>query len=113
MDPLHTRIIAVLRRLPKGTVASYGQIGAMSGNPRAARQVVWVLHTHAEKLRLPWFRVINSKGRISLPKGNGFELQRALLRKEGVKVSPDGKIDLTKYQWLPRVRKEPRTKAAI
>lgn len=104
MDPLHARIIAVLRRFPKGTVASYGQIGAMSGNPRAARQVVWVLHTHAEKLKLPWYRVINSKGRISLPRGNGFELQRALLRKEGVKVSADGRVDLAKYQWLPRLK---------
>jgi methylated-DNA-protein-cysteine methyltransferase related protein len=103
LDPLHSRIIKVLRRLPRGKVATYGQIGALAGNPHAARQVVWVLHTHAEKLRLPWFRVINSKGIISLPKGEGFELQRARLKKEGVKVAVDGTIDLERYQWRPKI----------
>ena len=103
MDSLHVRIVKVMRRVPRGKVATYGQIGALAGNPRAARQVVWVLHTHAEKLRLPWFRIINSKGEISLPKGGGFELQRARLKREGVKVTADGKIDLDQFQWRPKV----------
>jgi methylated-DNA-protein-cysteine methyltransferase related protein len=103
VDSLHARIIAVLKKLPRGRVASYGQIGALAGNPRAARQVVWVLNAYAEKRHLPWFRVINSKGQISLPKGGGFELQKALLKKEGVVVKGNGTVDLEQFQWRPKV----------
>jgi len=98
---LTTRIMEILRRVPRGKVASYGQIAALAGNPRAARQVVRVLHALSEKRGLPWHRVVNVKGQISLPPGGGFELQRAMLRKDAVKVSPAGTIDLAQYGWRP------------
>ena len=101
-DPLHMRIIKTLKRIPRGRVATYGQIAALSGSPRAARQVVRTLHTSSLKESLPWYRVINSKGRISLPRSAGFEEQRARLVAEGVECDADGRIDLIAYQWRPR-----------
>ncbi|MEW6049896.1 MAG: MGMT family protein [Candidatus Zixiibacteriota bacterium] len=101
-DSFSDRARHVLKRIPRGKVVTYGLLAAMAGNPRGARQVVWVLNAYAEKENLPWYRVINSQGRISLPRGGGFELQVALLKREGVKVSKAGEIDLDKYLWRPR-----------
>jgi methylated-DNA-protein-cysteine methyltransferase-like protein len=95
-----------IRRIPRGKVATYGRIAAVAGNPRAARQVAWVLHACAEKERLPWHRVIGSRGKISLPRFGGYELQKALLEKEGVVFGPDDAIDLARYLWSPRRRQE-------
>jgi methylated-DNA-protein-cysteine methyltransferase-like protein len=113
---LTLRTIAVLKKIPRGKVVSYGLVAAMAGNPRAARQVVRTLNTSSEKEKLPWHRVINSQGKIALKRGQGFELQKSLLEKEGVKVTPGGQINLAKYLWSPkpatraskpRVRKKP------
>jgi methylated-DNA-protein-cysteine methyltransferase-like protein len=93
------RAADVISRIPRGTVASYGQVAAIAGNPRAARQVVRVLHAWSRERGLPWHRVVNAKGAVSLPKGGGFELQRALLEEEGVAFGPDGRIDLARYGW--------------
>lgn len=101
-DPFLQRVIAVLRRIPKGRVATYGQIAALAGSPRAARQVVRVLHSSSDAARLPWHRVINSKGQIALPRGHGFEMQAAMLRDEGVEVDHSGLVDLARFQWRPR-----------
>ena len=100
----HQSVIRVIKRIPKGRVASYGMIAMLAGNPRAARQVVRTLNTASREARLPWHRVINREGRIALKPGQGFELQRAMLIDEGVSVSPDGQIDLEKYLWSPRRR---------
>jgi len=77
----------------------------MAGSPRAARQVVRVLHACSEKDNLPWYRVINSKGHIALAPGRGFELQKAMLSDEGVKCSPGGRVDLEIYLWPPDTQK--------
>lgn len=98
--PLSQKIIDTIRKIPKGKVTTYGQIAAKAGNPQAARQVVRVLHTCSEKEHLPWFRVINSKGQISLKPGSGFELQKSLLEGEGVKFDDKDKIDFKKYGWV-------------
>jgi len=90
-----------IRAIPQGKVATYAQVAALAGNYRAARQVVRVLHSSSEKDRLPWHRVINSRGGISLKRGRGFEEQRRLLLKEGVNVSRLGRIDLEEFQWEP------------
>jgi len=95
----HRRTVDVIKKIPRGRVATYGQIAAMAGNPRAARQVVRTLHTSSDKERLPWHRVINSQGRISLPPGRGYELQKSLLEKEGVKFGLGDRIDLKRYIW--------------
>jgi len=95
------QILALLRAIPRGTVTSYGRVAAMAGNPRGARQVSRILHSMSQKHGLPWHRVVSAKGRISLPMGDGFELQKALLEDEGVMVSGRGDIDLSQYLWTP------------
>ena len=94
------RVVEAIKRIPRGKVATYGQLAAMAGNPRGARQVVRVLHTLSEKESLPWHRVINSKGTISLT-GAGFDEQKALLEAEGVAVDGRGAVDLEKDGWRP------------
>ncbi len=95
----HKQTIALIKKIPRGKVATYGQIAAMAGNPRGARQVVRTLHSSSDKEGLPWYRVINSKGMISLPPGRGFELQRQLLEDEGVEFDRRGKVDLKRFLW--------------
>jgi methylated-DNA-protein-cysteine methyltransferase-like protein len=93
------RIVEILRRLPRGKVASYGLVAQAAGLPNGARQVVRVLHSSSEKDRLPWHRILRKDGTIALPRGEGFELQRSLLRSEGVEVSREGRVDLRRYGW--------------
>ena len=95
------RVIDIIKSIPKGKIATYGQIAALAGNPRGARMVVRVLHTSSKKENLPWHRVINSKGKISLPPGSGFELQKALLKKEGIVFKEVDSVDLKRFLWKP------------
>ncbi len=99
MKTLHQRIIEAVQQIPHGTVATYGMIATIAGNPRAARQVVRALHTSSEKENLPWHRVVNREGRISLKPGRGYELQKALLEKEGVAFGLADRIDLKRFLW--------------
>lgn len=99
-----TLVKRALKRIPKGKVATYGQIAELAGSPRGARQVVRILHSSSERDNLPWHRVINSQGHIALKRGQGFELQQALLESEDVFVEASGHIDLKRYQWRPRAR---------
>ena len=92
----------VMKKVPRGKVATYGQVAALAGNPRAARQVVRVLHACSDKDKLPWQRIVNSKGGISLKRGQGYELQKAMLRDEGVCFDENDLIDLARFQWVPR-----------
>ena len=101
----HQRARALIKRIPRGKVATYGQIAALAGQPRAARQVAWVLHIASDKEGLPWHRVINSHGTISLPRMAGYEVQRALLKKEGIKFDGSDGIDLETFQWRPRAKR--------
>ncbi|MCK4225040.1 MAG: MGMT family protein [candidate division Zixibacteria bacterium] len=91
----------IVKKIPPGRVATYGQIAAYAGNPRAARQVVWILHSSSRKDRLPWHRVINREGRISLEPNHGYEIQKELLRKEGIKFDKNDAIDFDRYLWSP------------
>jgi methylated-DNA-protein-cysteine methyltransferase related protein len=98
-----TRAIkTILKKIPKGRVASYGLVASLAGLSNGARQVVRVLHSSAEKDGLPWQRLVRKDGSIALPPGEGFELQRALLEAEGVEVSPAGMIDLAHFGWKGR-----------
>lgn len=101
-SPFSKRVIDAIGKIPRGRVATYGQIAALAGNVRAARGVAWILHSSSETERLPWHRVIGSRGRISLPKGRGFAEQRRRLTAEGVSVDRTGRIDLEVFQWEPR-----------
>ena len=93
------RIATLIATIPHGRVATYGQIAGMAGSPRAARQVVRILKMWSRKHHLPWHRVINREGRVSLPRGRGYEEQRALLEAEGVEFGLDGRMDLGVFQW--------------
>ena len=94
-------VIALLKKIPKGKVATYGQIATLAGSPRAARQVVRILHSSSKKHKLPWHRVINSQGEISLLPNQGAEIQKSLLIKEKVKFSLSGSVNLKEFQWQP------------
>ncbi len=91
----------IIRAIPAGKVATYGQVAALAGNPRAVRGVVWILHASSRKAALPWHRVVNRRGQISLRPGQGYEEQRALLEAEGVPFDTDDRIDLTHHLWRP------------
>lgn len=94
----------MVKNIPKGKVATYGQIAALAGKPHGARGVGWILNSCAKAYRLPWQRVINSQGKISFPKRTDeFQLQRKLLLKEKVLVADNGAISLEDYGW----RKKP------
>lgn len=92
MTPFTLEIIKIMQSIPAGKVASYGQIAAYAGNHRGARQVSRTLHTCTIKYNLPWHRVINSQGKISL-KNEGYELQYRLLKEEGIEFGLNNVID--------------------
>jgi methylated-DNA-protein-cysteine methyltransferase-like protein len=95
------RVKQLIKEIPRGRVATYGQIAACAGNHRASRQVAWLLNSSSRKEKLPWHRVINSRGGISLPTGGGFEEQKKLLEAEAVIVDEKGRVNLNKYLWNP------------
>lgn len=102
----YERIYRVVRRIPKGRVATYGQVAELAGIPRQPRQVGYALHALRDGgERVPWQRVINARGEVSDRSEPGAEsLQRALLESEGVVFDPRGRVDLTRFRWKPRVR---------
>jgi methylated-DNA-protein-cysteine methyltransferase-like protein len=99
----YRRIYRVVRRIPRGSVATYGQIAALAGLPRQPRQVGYALHALPQGSDVPWQRVINAKGEVSARSTPGIEgLQRAALESEGVVFDARGRVDLGRYQWRPR-----------
>ncbi len=98
----YERIYAVVKRVPKGRVATYGQIAALAGLPGHARQVGYALNKTPAGRRLPWHRVLGAGGKISLEGAGGME-QRLRLAAEGVTVNAAGRVLLARYQWQPRV----------
>lgn len=95
------RIYDVVKRIPKGKVASYGTVAAMAGNPRWARVVGYALHSNPEPITIPCHRVVTKDGRVSVAFAFGGEnMQRLLLSEEGIEFLDDGKIDMIKYEWL-------------
>lgn len=100
-DSFSDRVKKLIKSIPPGKVATYGQIAMMAGNPRGVRAVVWILHSSSRQADLPWHRVINSKGRISLPPGQGYEGQKSRLQAEGIKFDSHDSIDLDRFLWQP------------
>jgi len=98
-SPFTVKVKALIRKIPAGKVASYGQIAALAGNPRAARQVAWILHSSSAADQLPWHRVVNRKGKISLKPFQGYEIQKQRLLQEGVVFDKRDTIDLDRYLW--------------
>ena len=101
----YAQIYAVIRGIPPGRAASYGQIARLAGIP-GARQVGYALHALPEGSTVPWHRVVNAKGMISRRAVPGSELsQRMLLEAEGVYFDLSGRVDLAEYGWMPRRKK--------
>lgn len=94
------KVISLIKKIPKGKVATYSQIAKLAGNPNGTRGVVWILHSSSANEDLPWFRVINAKGKISFPSMSPHERrQRAILEREGIEFDEFDVIDLETYQW--------------
>jgi len=99
----YARIYAVVRRIPRGRVATYGQVARLAGLGSHARQVGYALHRLAEGSGVPWQRVVNHLGQVSERAVAGMErVQRALLEAEGVVFDERGRVDLARAQWRPR-----------
>ena len=96
----YRRIYDVVRKIPKGRVATYGQVAALAGLPGRARQVGYAMHALPPGTSVPWQRVINAKGTVSLRRRPGAEItQRILLEREGIRFGARGRIALGQFQW--------------
>lgn len=100
----HERIYAVVRRIPRGRVATYGQVAALAGLGGHARLVGYALSALGDGTKVPWHRVINAQGRISLRRADLGEgvTQRLLLEREGVRFDAGGRTSLERFGWRPR-----------
>ncbi len=95
------RVYEVVRQIPRGRVASYGQVAALAGNPRGARGVGFALHRNPEPGVIPCHRVVFKNGSVCTGFAfGGPEAQRALLAAEGVPFLPDGRVDMARARWL-------------
>lgn len=97
------RVLHVVSEIPHGKVLAYGDIAVMAGNPRAPRQVGGILRSLTiDEDKIPWWRVVNKKGYLSINQGGGIEkeLQKSHLISEGVEVSDDFTVDMKRYRWL-------------
>ena len=105
ISPAYRRIYEAVRRVPKGRVATYGQIATAAGLPGRARQVGYALHALPTGSDVPWQRVLNARGEVSDRSVPGAEsLQRAMLESEGVVFDPRGRVDLNRFRWSPARR---------
>lgn len=100
MGDSFARIYAVVRRIPRGCVATYGTVAMLAGNPRWARVVGYALHANPDPEGIPCYRVVNREGRTSPAFAFGGEdVQRRLLEADGVPFLPDGRVDLAECAW--------------
>ncbi|MGF1710190.1 MGMT family protein [Vibrio kagoshimensis] len=100
MNQFLSQIFAVIHQIPQGKVTTYGDVARFAGFPGYARHVGKALGNLPKGSKLPWFRVINSKGELSLV-GESFERQKSALEREGIEVSEKGKVKLRIYKWQP------------
>ena len=103
MTLLQQRLIAIVNKIPKGKVASYGQVAVWMGMPRGARAVGWLLRGMEEVTPHPWWRVVNNEGKITI-KGNKWHSgneQRQRLEAEGVVIGDDFTFEIEKYRFRP------------
>ena len=105
MDHLETfteKVIAIVVQIPIGKVMTFGQIASLAGSPRGARQVVRILHSMSKKYKLPWHRVVNAKGEISLKDEELFNTQKIALENEGIQFIDDS-VNLAVYRYDPNL----------
>ncbi|WP_413289207.1 MGMT family protein [Bdellovibrio sp. HCB337] len=102
------KVLKLISQVPKGAVATYGQIAKLAGKPQGSRGVSWILHSSSKAYNLPWQRILGSSGKISFPAGSTeFKKQKKLLISEGIEFNEKNEIDLKKFQWkkTPSVKK--------
>lgn len=97
-----TNVLALVRAVPKGRVVTYGQIALLAGRPHAAREVGWIAHAGGQSI--PWQRVVNRSGGLARGYTGGRDGHRRALRRDGIRVGPDGRVDLQRYLWWPDAR---------
>ena len=108
MNAAYDRIYKTVRRIPKGRVATYGQIASLSGIPRQPRRVGYALSALHDHQPVPWHRVINSKGEISRRSEPGYEdMQQVLLENEGIMFDTKGRVALSQFLWRPKSNVRP------
>lgn len=106
---LYRSIYSVVRRIPRGRVATYGQVAELAGIPRHARQVGYALHALDWGSSVPWHRVINARGEVSARRAPGADrVQRQLLEREGVVFDAAGRVDLPSVRWRTTRRRVTR-----
>ncbi|HET9440421.1 MAG TPA: methylated-DNA--[protein]-cysteine S-methyltransferase [Longimicrobiales bacterium] len=100
MSDFATQVYGVVRKCPRGKIVSYGGVAAMLGQPRSARAVGRALNALPDDTDIPWWRVVNSRGEVSI-RGveQGESLQRSLLEREGVKFDGAGRISWKRFGW--------------
>jgi methylated-DNA-protein-cysteine methyltransferase-like protein len=100
----YERIYAVVAKIPRGKIATYGQVADLAGLSGHARQVGYALHATPDESAIPWQRVVNAKGEIS-PRADPLTtgVQKSLLDAEGISFDANGRIDLDRCRWQPRL----------
>jgi methylated-DNA-protein-cysteine methyltransferase-like protein len=102
----YAAIYHIVRQIPRGRVATYGQVAQLAGLPGHARQVGYALHALPSGTTVPWHRVVNAAGGISLRAASGAELsQRMLLEREGIRFNGRGRLSLARVRWQPRAKR--------
>lgn len=101
------RVYHVVCLIPRGQVATYGQIAAIVSHRGAARTVGWALHAIPEDSETPWHRVVSAQGNVTpFVDERGVNIQQLLLEEEGVDLNSQGQVELTKHQWEGLARTE-------
>ena len=110
----YERIYRAVRRIPRGRVATYGDIARQAGLDGQPRLVGYALHAAPPGARLPWHRVVNAQGRLSLGRGipGGDLEQRFRLEREGIVFDANGRIRLERYRWKPGIRSRKQLRPA-
>ncbi len=98
VDSFRQRVFQIIAAIPAGRITTYGEVARLAGSPRAARQVGGILSRLPPGSRLPWHRVLNRHGGISLP-GEDFLRQKTALEAEGIEINNQGTVDLERYRW--------------
>ena len=108
------KIYAAVKRIPRGRVATYGDVAEAAGLEGHARQVGYALHDLPPDSGVPWHRVINAKGEISLRSaGDSHELQRMLLEAEGIEFDLAGRVELKRFRWSANARRPAKPRRLI
>jgi methylated-DNA-protein-cysteine methyltransferase related protein len=101
---LYETIYAIIRQIPSGRVATYGQVAGLAGIEGRARQVGYALRHLPDRSGVPWHRVVNAQGQVSSRGSDSMALQRKLLEAEGVVFDDGGRLPLDRFRWQRRAR---------